>query len=146
MKRKEFLKICGGSCLALTGIALLVPGCAPTHYVQAVPQNKRVQVSKSEFVTIKKEKSSYRSYIIVKVEQMAYPLVIYRFSDTSFSALLLQCTHQGNELTVNGNLLSCPAHGSEFGTDGKVLQGPAEQQLTSYSVTTDENNIYLQLV
>lgn len=63
----------------------------------------------------------------------------------SYSAFLLRCSHQGAELTVNGDVLTCSAHGSEFGKNGEVIQGPAEQQLTAFKVQTDAQNIYIQL-
>ncbi len=144
MDRKEFLKTCGGSCLGLIGISLLAE-CKPTKHVQGVLANNRLRIEKKEFTFIKNEKTSYRRSIITKPENSDYPIVIYRFSDMDYSALLLRCTHQSNELTMNGDILSCPAHGSEFSNKGDIVQGPAEQKLQSFKVTSDEKNIYIEL-
>ena len=102
-------------------------------------------VNKSDFLKVDKEKTGYRKYILVKPENADYPIVIYRKDESTYSALLLRCTHQGNELTVSGDLLTCSAHGSEFSNSGEIIQGPADQQLKSFVVTNDEKFIYVQL-
>lgn len=145
MERRSFIKQCGilgGACI---GIALIAESCSTTHYIQAKTDNNRLPINKSDFARIKNGKTTYRKYIIVKFEGSDFPIVVYRFSETDFSALLLRCTHQGNELNVNGDLLTCTAHGSEFDHKGDVVQGPAEQKLKSFPVTIEEEKIYLHL-
>jgi len=144
MDRKQFLKTCGGSCLGLLGLSVLAE-CKPTRHVQGTLANNQLQIEKKEFILVKNEKIKYRNSIITKPDNSDYPIVIYRFSETEYSALLLRCTHQSNELTMNGDILSCPAHGSEFNNKGEAIQGPAEQKLQSFKVTSDEKNIYIQL-
>jgi len=146
MDRKEFLKVCGGSCLSLIGISLLSQSCKATHYAQTVVANNKVQVSKSDFIIIKNEETSYRKYVIAKADNFDFPIVVYRNSETSYTALLLRCTHQGIELNTNGDLITCSAHGSEFSKTGDVVTGPAEQKLKSFPVTVDEKNIYINLI
>ena len=137
MDRKEFLKVCGGSCLSLIGISILSQGCKTTHYAQTVVANNKVQISKLDFVIIKNEESTYRKYVIAKSDNLDFPIVIYRNSETSYTALLLRCTHQGIELNVNGDLITCSAHGSEFSKNGEVFTGPAEQKLKSFPSESD---------
>lgn len=144
MDRKEFIKTCGYSCLGFIGLSFL-DSCTPTKYLQAGSENNQLQIARSEFTEIKKSKTQVRRYVIVKTSALNYPLVLYRFSDTDFSALLLQCPHQGAELNVHGDLLSCSAHGSEFNHKGELMQGPAEQGLKKFKVTTDNQNIYIHL-
>lgn len=146
MNRKEFIKVCGGSCLSLIGLSLLSQSCKGTHYVQATSSNNQMQISRTEFVSIKNNEPSFRKYIVVKTDKLEYPVVVYRNSENSFTALLLRCTHQGIELNVNGDLITCSAHGSEFGKTGEIVTGPAEQKLKSFPVTMDEQNIYLNLI
>lgn len=143
MNRKQFIKTCGYSCLALTGLPALLQACAPVKYIQPTVENNILKISKSEF--LKENGHSKRQHVIVKPEQAGYPIVLYRFSDTDYTALLLKCTHQQMELNVNGNLLSCNAHGSEFNTNGDVLQGPAWQALTRYRISQSNENIYIHL-
>jgi len=146
MDRKEFLKVCGGSCLSLIGISLLSQSCKTTHYAQTVVSNNKVQISKQDFIIIKNEESTYRKYVIAKADNLDFPIVVYRNSETSYTALLLRCTHQGIELNVNGDLITCSAHGSEFSKNGEVFTGPAEQKLKSFPITIDEKNIYINLI
>ncbi len=146
MNRKEFLKVCGGSCLGLIGISLMNQSCAGTHYVQSVANNNLLPVSKTEFIEIKKNKTEFRKYIVVKSDKIEQSIIVYRKADNSYDALLLRCTHQGIELNVNGDILTCSAHGSEFDNKGEVIQGPADQKLKNFAVSSDEKNIYIQLI
>ncbi len=143
MNRKEFIQSCTFSCLGLLGAAALLQNCTPSKYIQVSRENDQLKVAKSEFVNLKKNKTS--KYLIVKANTIPYPIVVYRFSDTDYTALLLQCSHQGSELNVNGDILTCPAHGSEFGNKGEVIQGPADQKLQNYKVTSDADHIYINL-
>ncbi len=70
---------------------------------------------------------------------------LFRLSDADFSAILMKCTHQGNELNAHDGYLTCPAHGSEYDSAGKVTEGPAEKNLTSYRVTTDTQTIFIHI-
>lgn len=144
MDRKEFIKTCGYSCLGFIGLSFL-DSCTPAKYIQVGSENNLLQISRSEFIEIKKNKEQIRHYVVVKTSALNYPLVLYRFSDTDFSAVLLQCPHQGAELNVHGDLLSCSAHGSEFNNKGELIQGPAEQGLKKFKVTTDNQTIYIHL-
>lgn len=145
MNRKEFIQLCSGSCLGLLGISLASEGCTSTHYVQAFPNNDRLTIAKSEFELMKKGKLKYRKYIIVRLEKTEHPIVVYRFAENNYKAFVMRCTHQGVELSVNGDVLSCSAHGSEFSNKGEVLQGPAEKPLTAIEVTEQDSSIYLHL-
>lgn len=145
MERRNFIKQCGVLSISCLGLSLLTEGCTGTHYVQGTVNNNRLQINRSDLIIVKENKTTFRKYIIVKFDGSDYPIILYRFSENNFSALLLRCTHQNNELNVNGDLLTCSAHGSEFSNKGEIVQGPAEQKLRSFPVTSDENNIYIQL-
>ena len=144
MNRKDFIKTCGAACMGLTGV-LLLQNCKPAKQVQATLKNNQLQIDKKEFVIASENKTSYRRSITTRPENSDYPIVIYRFSDTAYSALLLRCTHQSSELNLNGDIMTCSAHGSEFNNKGEVIQGPAEQKLQSFKVTSDEQTIYIHL-
>ncbi len=142
MKRKEFLKICGGSCMGFMTLPVLLQGCSSgLYYVDGKVINDRILVNKSDF-SIGDE---FREHIIVKFASSAFPIILYRFSESEYSALLLQCSHQGTELSVNGDMLTCSGHGSEFNNRGDVLTGPANMPLISFPVTTDDKHVYIQL-
>jgi Rieske Fe-S protein len=144
MKRNEFIKHCGLACAGLLIVPALLESCTPVKYVESGKENNRLRVSRSEFATTNKDKAL--RYVIVKSAGLQLPIVLYRFSETAFAAFLLQCPHQGAELSVSGNLISCAAHGSEFNNKGEVITGPADQNLKNYRVSTDSDNIYIQLL
>jgi Rieske Fe-S protein len=146
MTRKEFLQTCASACVGLAGMSLLLESCAGIHYVEASVVDRQLQLGKDEFVRVKGDRTEFRRYVVARFQGSDYPVVIYRFSETEYSALLLRCMHQYNELSVNGDLLTCPAHGSEYDNRGNVVQGPAERPLKSFTVTTDESNVYVNLV
>lgn len=140
MDRKEFVKHFGISCLACLGVSFLLDSCVATHYVEGLEGEDGLMIGKKEFVT-ENEKQRFRKYLIVKNQKLNYPIVVYRFSDNEYSALLLRCTHQGYELNVNGDLISCTAHGSEFTNKGVVTSGPAERNLKSFPVIIEQDFI-----
>jgi len=142
MERKEFIQKCGYACLGVMGLSLILEGCAPAKYIQVSPEGNLLKVPKKDLLSAKKKNLRHA---VIKTNALNYPIVLYRFSDTDYSALLLECTHQGTELTVNGDLLSCPAHGSEFTNRGEIIQGPAEQKLKNYKVTNDTENVYIHI-
>lgn len=146
MERRDFIKQCGVTGISCLGLSLLIDSCQSIRHVTGIIIDNKIPLNKSEFIVQKNDKTSFRRYIIVRFEKSDYPIVLYRFSETDFKALLLSCTHQHNELNVNGDLISCPAHNSEFSNKGEVIQGPAEKPLKSFPVITDEKNIYIQLV
>jgi Rieske Fe-S protein len=146
MQRNEFIKQCGFACLGAIGISAIAQSCSPAGQLNATIENNRLSVPLSAFVIKKKAGDpSYRRYIVARNEQLNYPLVIYRENENEYTALLLRCSHQYNELNVNGELLSCPAHGSEFDTKGNVINGPANEKLRSFTITKESQHLYIHL-
>lgn len=144
MNRREFTKSCI-ACISASSLAPFVTACQSTHYVDGSLEQNGISVPKSEFSYIKNDKQMLRSYIIVRNEKMEFPLYVYRFTDSDYSALLMKCTHQGNELSASGDHLTCSAHGSEFSNKGVVAQGPAEKNLRSFNVTVDGDRLFIDL-
>jgi nitrite reductase/ring-hydroxylating ferredoxin subunit len=143
MDRKQFIKQCGFACLSATGISVLAQSCGGSRQINAPLTNNQLQVELAAFNSHVKD--HYKRYIVVRNEQLNYPLVIYRSAEGEFTALLLRCSHQYNELNVNGELLTCPAHGSEFDSKGNVVNGPADAKLRSFPITKDNGNLYIHL-
>lgn len=144
MDRRTFTKSCI-VCLSGALISPVLSGCQSTHYASGTVEPNGLSVSKSEFTYLKKDKPMIRQYIIVRNDKLEFPIYLYRFSDAEYSALLMKCTHQGNELQASGDHLNCPAHGSEFNNKGIVGQGPAENNLRSFKVSGDNEKIFIDL-
>jgi Rieske Fe-S protein len=123
----------------------MVSSCQATHYATGTVESNGISVSKAEFMYMKKDQQLIRSYIIVRNESMEFPIYLYRFSDLEYSAVLMKCTHQGNELSASGDHLTCSAHGSEFSNKGTVAHGPAEKNLRTFNVKADGEKIFIDL-
>jgi Rieske Fe-S protein len=146
MDRKQFVKQCGFACLGAAGFSILAQSCAGTRQINATVINNQLEVPLSSFVVSGNKTTPYKRYVVVSSEQLNYPVVVYREAENEYTALLLRCSHQYNELNVTGEILSCPAHGSEFDRKGNVINGPADTGLRSFPVTRDNQNLYIQLV
>ncbi|MDM8172931.1 Rieske (2Fe-2S) protein [Olivibacter sp. 47] len=148
MNRKEFMHQCGFACLGVMGLSALTESCAVSRQLDAsINDRSQMQVPLSVFITSSKNnRQQFKRYIIVRNDRLNYPIVVYRNAENNYTALLLRCSHQYNELNVNGDLLTCPAHGSEFNAKGEVVHGPAEDKLRSFVTTVDAQNLFIHLV
>lgn len=145
MNRNKFLKTCGLVCVGGTSIAILLQSCAGQYFAASSIEGKYLKVLLSEFVADSKGKPVNRKYVLVKSDKLNFPIYLYKLNDNQYSALWMECTHQGAELSVHGDFLSCPSHGSEFDKLGTVVSGPASANLRSFSTHTDNQYIYIQL-
>lgn len=141
MNRKEFIKTCGFACIGISSISFLLQSCVPTRHIAAQLINDNLVIPKTDFI----KKDSYLKYLIVRNENLEFPIYLFRFSEEEYSALYLQCTHQGNELNAYGDKLVCSAHGSEFDNRGVATSGPAIEPLKSFPVHIDNQNINISL-
>lgn len=145
MERSEFLKKCGAFCLGGLAIPPLLQSCKSFYYASSEISDDKLKVKKSEFRIDKNEQSTYRSYVLVNSDKLNFPIYLYRFDDNAYSALWMECSHQGAELSAHGDTLSCPAHGSEFDKNGNVTQGPAQRPLRKFATSTDNEYILISL-
>lgn len=146
MHRKQFIKTCGFACLSITAISTLLQSCSSSNYfAHAIVASNQIIIKKSEFVKTNGKKSVERNYVLVKNDNVSYPIYVCKVSDNNYSALLMECTHNSCELNPQGSYLVCPCHGSEFSNLGLVQNPPAEQNLKTFKVKTDHDNIYIQL-
>ena len=131
--------------MAVTGIAFLVPSCAPAKLVPGTLNNDGVLLDIKDFKTKTNGKESFRPYVVVQNEQLKFPICVYRFSDSDYSALWMECSHQGAEVNVAGSYLQCPAHGSEYDNRGRVTNGPAERNLRTFPVSVNNDQLFIDL-
>lgn len=141
MDRKEFIKSCGYACLGVTILVPIFNSCVSTKSINVLIEGENLIIPKSDFIRDEK----WLKYLLVNNVQLKYPIYVFRESEQNFTALYLQCTHQGNELNAYGEKLVCSAHGSEFDNQGNVTNGPAKKPLRSFPVRTDHQNIFISL-
>jgi Rieske Fe-S protein len=145
MNRRDFFVSCCSACLSATVFSVLLPSCTATRYISGKLDKDGLTVNKEEFKIRQKNNTAYRSFIIIRNEALQYPICLYRFSEQEYSALWMQCSHQGSELLASGDFLQCPAHGSEFNNQGQVNKGPAENRLRTFPVTITNNELFIDL-
>ncbi len=143
MNRRDFIE---RSCLSCLALLPLLNSCTTILYTSNYTSDKnRIVLKKSEFVLLKRDKATPLKFVVIKNEKLEFPLVVYATGENSYTALYMQCTHQGCELSPHENALVCPCHGAEFDTTGAVTNGPAEHPLKTFATTNDHENIYIQL-
>lgn len=145
MDRKSFIKTCGLACMGATGMASMLQSCATTKLLNGKIIDDDLIVPIADFEIKKGKNPGFKKYVIVQNDMLQYPICIYRFSGTEYSALWMKCTHQGTELQVFGDKLQCPAHGSEFTNKGMVQNGPADIKLRSFPITIENNQLKISL-
>ena len=145
MNRKEFLKTCGFGCLAGLSAVTLLQSCSSSRILEKEIIDSDILVPLTDFKIKNNKTTKYRKYVIIQNEKLQYPICVYRFDENNYSALLMQCTHQGTELQVFGDKLQCSAHGSEFSNRGNVENGPADRNLRNFPITIDNNTLKISL-
>ncbi len=144
MDRRKFIKASCTACLSVSAVAVILSSCKTTRYASGKLVTDGLLVNTEEF-KISGAGDKYRSFIIIRNDSLQYPLCVYRFSDTEYTALWMRCTHQGTELQASGDFLQCPAHGSEFNNKGKFTNGPADRDLRTFPVTVNKNELFIDL-
>ena len=152
MDRKKFLISIGYTFLCAPVLNTILQGCSTAHLTQntltedqIITIDRQVIVNNSAFAILKKGKTSYRKYVIIKHNKLQFPICLFRTTDGEYSALLMRCTHRGCELKPEGAYLVCPCHGSEFTNKGMVINPPADQNLETFKTTTDNEKIYIHI-
>lgn len=145
MNRRDFITLSGlAAGMVCTGG--LLQACSSQKYISDYKvDGKKLIIKKTDFTFIKKEKRIQRKFVLIKPENTSFPIVVYQVGEAEYTALLLQCSHQGCELTAYETMLVCPCHGAEFNKKGEVTQGPADTNLKFFTTTNDDENIYIQL-
>ncbi len=139
MERRDFIKSSCNTCLLIaTGFLLpALTGCGPAAYQVFNTEIKedRIQVPADSFVK--------GPLVLVRPKGWFYSIALHKKEDNTYTALLLKCTHQDNQLTAFGSGYNCSLHGSAFNLEGQVTKGPAERALKAYEVTTEPNYLII---
>lgn len=146
MDRKNFIYSCAAACITgTTVLSVMMEGCAGSRHVTGNLEDNYLVVPVENFLINMKSAVSYRQHIIVSHSKLQYPIIVHRISESSYSAFLMKCTHQGNELSAFGDKLVCQAHGSEFDKNGKATSGPASEPLRMFEVVLESTVIKISL-
>ena len=145
MDRRKFIQTGCMACLSTTALTAILSSCKTTRYITGKLGTDGLLVNTDEFKILKNGHPGHRSFIIVRNDALQYPICVYRFSETEYSALWMSCTHQGTELQASGDFLQCPAHGSEFSNKGKLTNGPANKDLRSFPVSVNNTELFIDL-
>ncbi|MBA4140464.1 MAG: Rieske 2Fe-2S domain-containing protein [Segetibacter sp.] len=146
MNRRKFITTGCISCMSGALMMSLIEGCSAAKVATATIEGSDMIVPLADFITKKSDRTSYKKYLVVQNEKLKYPICVFRFDENNYEALLMRCTHQGNELQVFGDKLQCPAHGSEFNNRGDVKHGPAATALRKFPVTITNNQLKISLI
>ncbi|MBL7682909.1 MAG: Rieske (2Fe-2S) protein [Flavipsychrobacter sp.] len=141
MNRRKFIKT---GCIACTSIGFLstvIQGCTAVKYSTGTLNGNGILIDVKDYET----KNGIRNYVIVRHDDLQFPICVYKIDEQKYSALLMRCTHQGAELQVAGDQLTCPAHGSEFDKWGRVTQSPAAENLRSFPVSIAGDKLFIDL-
>lgn len=143
MQRRQFLKSSCNICI-LGAAGYMLPkltGCSPAQPLASVYKtsvvNKQVLVPVNMFA-----KSATQ---IVRPAGWYYDIAVEKRADNTYKALLMQCTHQDNQLNISGTGFTCTLHGSQFDKDGKVKKGPAEDALTEYKAYVNNDQLIIEV-
>ena len=141
MERRNFLKTSCNFCL-LGAAGMLLPnlvGCGPAKYAvyKAPVNNNTIEVPISLF--------AQSPIQFVRPGNSYYDIAVQKKDDGSYAAILLQCTHQENQLTPTANGYQCSLHGSVFDKDGIVRKGPAEHSLEKYKTTVQQDKLIIYI-
>lgn len=145
MHRRKFLKQGCSACLAFAALPLVMDSCVTLSNATGTMTDKGLVLKPDDFILKAGSNTSYRSSLVVRNTRLKYPIYVYRISETEYTAVWMQCSHQGTELQAAGDQLHCPAHGSEFSSKGIVTAGPADVNLRSFPVRVSNNQIFIDL-
>ena len=141
MQRRKFVKSsCTVCLLAATGYMLPnLLSCSPAAFkpLEADVVNNTISFPLSSFNT--------SGLQIIQPKGWEYNIAVQKKDDGSYETLLLQCTHQDNQLTSTGNGYTCSLHGSQFDKDGNVTHGPASEPLHKYITTVNNGEITINV-
>lgn len=140
MERRKFIKSsCNFCLLGAAGIlATNLSGCSPAAYpvFKTEVNNNIIEIPLTLF-----DKAQLQ---FIRPKGLYHDIAVHKKEDT-YTALLLECTHQENSLTPTGNGYHCNFHGSEFDKDGRVKKGPAELPLKKYKTSINQNNLIIHV-
>ena len=93
MKRRDFIRTGCTACVAATGLAGFLSSCKSTQMVAGKVNNDGILLDTNDFIIKKNGSTSHRLYVVVRNDALKFPICVYRFSDTDYTALWMECQH-----------------------------------------------------
>jgi len=140
MHRRQLIKTsCRFCVLAASGILVSeLASCSPAYQViRTDVVNNEIRIPVLGFAP--------SGLLFIRPKGWYYDIAVQKKPNNSYEALLLQCTHQSNQLTPTGNGYTCNLHGSQFNPDGRVIKGPAEISLKKYPVAVENEILIIRI-
>ncbi len=139
MQRRDFLRSSCNTCLLVAAGWLLpaLSGCGPGAYQVFNTEEKEDRIAIPADAFIK------GPLVLVRPKGWFYSIALRKKEDNTYTALLLKCTHQDNQLTASSDGYSCSLHGSAYNREGRVVKGPAERALKTFPVTNEANQLII---
>ncbi len=139
MQRRNFIVSSCNACLLLAAGFLMpsLSGCGPGAY-----QVFSTDI-KEDRLTVPTETFAKGPLVLVRPKGWFYSIALRKKEDNTYTALLLKCTHQDNQLNASSDGYSCSLHGSAYNKEGQVVKGPAERALKTYPVTIEANQLII---
>ena len=132
--RKDFIKT-SCSLIRLGVLAGLAESCSSYKVFKTKVTDGTISIPLSEF--------ALEEVRIVRAPGVGYDILVRKMGPTSFTALLLKCTHQDWDLQVGKNQINCTYHGSVFDWMGNVKTGPASTKLKSLATRIENESLLL---
>jgi nitrite reductase/ring-hydroxylating ferredoxin subunit len=141
IERRKFLtSACKACFFAGAGIFLGdALACSPSIKIIHLP------VLQNSYVSLPVTAFANDAVQVIRPEGWLYDIAARKISTGQYEALLLECTHQQNQLMVDPNGYRCALHGSRFDLEGQVVKGPAETALKKYATRLDMGQLIIQL-
>jgi Rieske Fe-S protein len=140
LERRKFLTSACKACL-LAGAGFFISdltACGPSAKIIQLPIiQDTVRFPVTSFAT--------ESIQLIRPSGWYFDIAVRKTGTNQFEALLLECTHQQNQLIASDNGYKCNLHGSQFNLDGQVVKGPAERSLKHFSTSLDQGQVVIQL-
>jgi Rieske Fe-S protein len=140
IERRKFLESACRACL-LAGAGFLITdltACDPVSKVMNLNiTDNTVHVPLNAFAKQKIQ--------IVRPQGWFYDIAIRKISAEEYEAILMECSHQKNQLIATSNGFMCTLHGSRFNLEGNVLKGPAERPLKKFNTSLENDQLAVQL-
>jgi len=128
-------------CVSLLGVSTsLLTACAgkaARELVVDVNANNELLVSPSAF--------NHQQTVLLQHPSSKFPICLYKGSKGTYTASLMECTHQSCKTEVVGEQIICPCHGARYVLSGEVVKGPALENLKTFTTRVENNEIYIEL-